>query len=68
MSNYSDKESQYIYLVSRPGLGSDPLFGSDRDSGCDIKYLYKEQFKEFGKLMKDRDNELEDNDEKKNVA
>ena len=33
-----------------------------------FKYLYKEQFKEFGKLMKDRDNELEDNDEKKNVA
>ena len=26
------------------------------------KYLYKEQFKEFGKLMKDRDKELEDND------
>ena len=27
-----------------------------------FKYLYKEQFKEFGKLMKDRDKELEDND------
>ena len=27
-----------------------------------LKYLYKEQFKEFGKLMKDRDKELEDND------
>ena len=26
-----------------------------------FKYLYKEQFKEFGKLMKDRDKELEDN-------
>ena len=26
-------ESQYI--VSRPGLGSDSLFGSDRGSGCD---------------------------------
>ena len=23
-------------MVSRPGLGSDPPFGSDRDSGCDI--------------------------------
>ena len=27
-------ESQYIVL--RPGLGSDPSFGSDRGSGCDI--------------------------------
>ena len=27
-----------------------------------FKYLYKEQFKEFGKFMKDRDKELEDND------
>ena len=27
-----------------------------------LKYLYNEQFKEFGKLMKDRDKELEDND------
>ena len=29
----SGKESQY--LVSRPGLGSDPPIGSDRDSGRD---------------------------------
>ena len=27
-----------------------------------FKYLYKEQFKEFGKLTKDRDKEQEDND------
>ena len=27
-----------------------------------LKYLYKEQFKEFGRLMKQRDRELEDND------
>ena len=27
-----------------------------------FKYLYKEQFKELGRLMKDRDKELEDND------
>ena len=27
-----------------------------------FKYLYKEKFKEFGRLMKDRDSELEDND------
>ena len=27
-----------------------------------FKYLYKEQFKEFRKLMKDKDKELEDND------
>ena len=28
-----------------------------------FKYLYREQFKEFVKLMKDRDQQLEDNDE-----
>ena len=28
-------KSPSIYLVSRPGLGSDPPFGSDRDSGRD---------------------------------
>ena len=27
-----------------------------------FKYLYKEQFKEFGRLMKEIDKELEDND------
>ena len=27
-----------------------------------FKYLYKEQFKEFGRLVKERDRELEDND------
>ena len=27
-----------------------------------FKYLYKEQLKQFGKLMKDRDKKLEDND------
>ena len=26
-----------------------------------FKYLYKEQFKQFGKLMKDTDKEIEDN-------
>ena len=33
----SGKESQYI--VSRPELGSDPPFGSDRESGCDMKLV-----------------------------
>ena len=27
-----------------------------------FKYLYKEQFKEFGRLMKEKDKELKDND------
>ena len=27
-----------------------------------FKYLYREQFKEFGRLMKERDKDLEDND------
>ena len=32
-------KSPSIYLVSRPGLGSDPPFGSDRDSGRDTYRL-----------------------------
>ena len=28
-------KSPSIYMVSRPGLGSDPPIGSDRDSGRD---------------------------------
>ena len=28
-------KSPRIYMVSRPGLGSDPLIGSDRESGRD---------------------------------
>ena len=30
-------KSPSIYMVSRPGLGSDPPIGSDRDSGRDSK-------------------------------
>ena len=33
MSNYSGKESQY--MVSRPGLGSDPSFWSGPELGRD---------------------------------
>ena len=29
------KKSPSIYMVSRPGLGSDPLFGLGRESGHD---------------------------------
>ena len=29
-------KSPRIYMVSRPGLGSDPPIGSDRESGRDI--------------------------------
>ena len=32
-------KSPSIDMVSRPGLGSDPPFGSDRDSGRDITSL-----------------------------
>ena len=34
-----DKEqvNESHYIVSRPGLGSDPPFGLDRGSGCDIE-------------------------------
>ena len=37
MSDKASKESQYI--VSRPGPGSDPLFGSDWESRRDIRLL-----------------------------
>ena len=33
MSDKAGKESQY--MVSHPGLGSDPPIWSDQDSGCD---------------------------------
>ena len=33
----SGKESQY--MVSRPELGSDPSFGSGRESGRDMSHL-----------------------------
>ena len=33
------KESQYIVL--RPGLGSDPPFGSDREMGYDNGHIFK---------------------------
>ena len=41
MSEKVSKESKYIF--SRPKLGSDPAFGSDRESGCDMYtfLLYK---------------------------
>ena len=44
-------KSPSIYLVSRPGLGSDPLFGSDRDSGRD-KLVSKPRFRRFWKEFK----------------
>ena len=39
LKKISGKESQY--LLSRPGLGSDPSIGSDRDSGRDIASIAK---------------------------
>ena len=44
----SGKESQYI--VSRPELGSDPPFGSDRESGCDMNNEQQER-KEFSSVL-----------------
>ena len=43
--------SPSIYLVSRPGLGSDPPIGSDRDSGCD-KLVSEPRFRRFWKVFK----------------
>ena len=34
-SSEKEQVNESQYRVSRPGLGSDPPFGSDRESGCD---------------------------------
>ena len=44
MSKKVSKESQYIVLRSEPG--SDPPFGSDRESGCD-KLVSELRFRRF---------------------
>ena len=49
MSNYSGKESQY--MVSRPGLGSDPPIGSGREPGRD-KLVLEPRFRRFWKVFK----------------
>ena len=33
-------KSPSIYMVSRPGLSSDPSFGSGRETGRDIKGIW----------------------------
>ena len=37
---------EFQYIVSRPELGSDPPFGSDRESGCD-KLVSEPRFRRF---------------------
>ena len=44
-------KSPSIYLVSCPGLGSDPPFGSDRDLGFD-KLVSEPRFRRFWKEFK----------------
>ena len=44
-------KSPSIHMVSRPGLGSDPPFGSDRDSGRD-KLVSEPRFRCFWKEFK----------------
>ena len=48
----SDKEriNESQYIVSRPGLGSDPPFGSDRESGCD-KLVSEQWFSRFWRSL-----------------
>ena len=43
--------SPSIYMVSRPGLGSDPSFGSGRESGRD-KLVSEPRFRRFWKVFK----------------
>ena len=44
-------KSPRIYMVSRPGLGSDPSIGSDRESGRD-KLVSEPRFRRFWKVFK----------------
>ena len=44
-------KSPSIYMVSRPGLGSDQPIGSDRDSGLD-KLVLEPRFRRFWKDSK----------------
>ena len=44
-------KSPSIYMVSRPGLGLDPLFGSGRESGRD-KLVSEPRFRRFWKVFK----------------
>ena len=41
-------------MVSRPGLGSDPFFGSGRESGRD-KLVSEPRFRRFWKVSKIND-------------
>ena len=44
-------KSPSIYMVSRPGLGSDRPIGSDQDSGRD-KLVLEPRFRRFWKVFK----------------
>ena len=44
-------KSPSIYMVLRPGLGSDPPFGSGRESGRD-KLVSEPRFRRFWKVFK----------------
>ena len=44
-------KSPSIYMVSRPGLGSDPSFGSGRETGRD-KFVSEPRFRRFWKVFK----------------
>ena len=44
-------KSPSIYMVSRPGLGSDPSFGSGREPGRD-KLVSEPRFRRFWKVFK----------------
>ena len=41
-SSKKEKITESQYIVSGPGLGSDPPFESDRESGCDIPRPFHE--------------------------
>ena len=45
----SGKESQYMF--SHPETGSDPLIGSERESGCD-KLVSEPRFRRFWKSLR----------------
>ena len=59
---YNNQFSRVAELLKIPRKTEAEMEGNMLKKIEAFKYLYREQFKDFGKLMKERDKELEDND------
>ena len=61
-SFYNNQFKRYVELLTILRKREAEMEGNMLKKIEAFKYLYKEKFKEFGRLMKERDKELEDND------